>query len=309
MIKATNRQTAVLLESLESLTPFHKELEDFYTVREQSRHLSERIYYERRSKQYVGENISPRSIVTLTWQIKSFIGMFLNEPHSHPRYYGELLRAYEGRIFASDHKPGPYYASGVSLLTVEKWLNAHPSWHDLRFYKYQLLMLLRVLISGAEIPRLNSNAITEYSLKIADALRHPERREKECGRAAALLRDALNKVGRHSGERNPPHRLRRFTERLLDEPSSGQLTQNTLREQASKSPSEFETGRIIWYDGQRGYGFIERESGVDIFVHESAIGLIPWHLRSPNKRVRYQVIPNPRSPGMQMASRVELEPD
>lgn len=32
VIKATNNQTAVLPEALESLTPFHKELEDFYTA-------------------------------------------------------------------------------------------------------------------------------------------------------------------------------------------------------------------------------------------------------------------------------------
>ena len=36
VIKATNRQTAVLPEALESLTPFHKELEDFYTIQESS---------------------------------------------------------------------------------------------------------------------------------------------------------------------------------------------------------------------------------------------------------------------------------
>ena len=111
VIKATNRQTAVLPEALESLTPFHKELEDFYALQESARDLSDRFYYERRSKQYAIDNISPRNIVTLTGQIKSFIGMFLNEPHSHPRYYGELLRSYEGRIFANDHKPDPYYTN------------------------------------------------------------------------------------------------------------------------------------------------------------------------------------------------------
>ena len=37
VIKATNRQTEVRPEALESLTPFHKELEDFYTIRESNR--------------------------------------------------------------------------------------------------------------------------------------------------------------------------------------------------------------------------------------------------------------------------------
>ena len=157
VIKATNRQTAVLPEALESLTPFHRELEDFYAVRESDRETSDRVYYERRSKQYARDNISPRNIVTLTGQIKSFVGMFLNEPHSHPRYYGELLRSYEGRLFGNDHKADPYYASGVALLTVEDWLNSLSSGRALRSYRHQLLMLLRVSISGQDVPRLNSN--------------------------------------------------------------------------------------------------------------------------------------------------------
>ena len=77
VIKATNRQTAVLPEALESLTPFHKELEDFYIERESRRDHADRIYYERRSKQYIMDNIPPKNIVTLTAQIKSFVGMFL----------------------------------------------------------------------------------------------------------------------------------------------------------------------------------------------------------------------------------------
>ena len=307
VIKATNRQTVVLPEALESLTPFHKELEDFYTIRESNRDLSSRFYYERRSKQYASDNINPRNIVTLTGQIKSFIGMFLNEPHSHPRYYGELLRAYEGRLFASDHKPDPYYASGIALLTVEKWLNSRPTERDIRSYKHQLLMVLRNLISGPDIPRLNSSAISGYSLKIVDALGDPIRIDKECKRAAELLRATLLKVGTRRGERNPPHRLRAFTERLLDDLSSAPRTRTTPIHQTASSSQDVETGRIIWFDAQRGYGFIDRENDGDIFVHESEIARIPWHLRTSGNRVQYRIVPNPKSPGMLMASDVSIE--
>ena len=309
VIKATNRQTAVLPEALESLTPFHKELEDFYALRESTRDLSDRIYYERRSKQYAIDDISPRNIVTLTGQIKSFIGMFLNEPHSHPRYYGELLRSYEGRIFANDHKPDPYYASGIALLTVEKWLNARPSERDLRSYKYQLLMLLRMSIAGRNIPRLNSNDISDYSLKIVNILRDPNRCNEECRRAADLIRNTLEKFGARTSERNPPHCLRAFTARLLDEFSSGQHVQYSRQPRSDMSSGDIETGEIRWFDGLHSYGFIGRDNGDDIFVHESEITPIPWHLRRPGKRVRYQVIPNPKSPGMLMAGGVTLEHD
>ena len=71
-------------------------------------------------------------------------------------------------------------------------------------------------------------------------------------------------------------------------------------------PGGIEQGSLIWFDEWKNYGFIKRDAGGDIFVHESQIRLIPWHMRTPGKRVEYLVAPNPRSRGTLMASEVKL---
>ena len=35
--------------------------------------------------------------------------------------------------------------------------------------------------------------------------------------------------------------------------------------------SERTTGTVKWFNGSKGYGFIEQEDGPDLFVHHSAI--------------------------------------
>ena len=314
VIKATNRQTAVLPEALESLSSFHKELEDLYIAREAGRDFSERIYYERRSKQYAMDNIRPSNIVSLTGQIKSFISMFLDEPHSHPRYYGELLKAYEGRIFAANHKPEPYYASGVSMLMVEKWLNSRSDWRDLRPYKHQLLILLKMSISGPTTPRLNSNAISSYVLGIVDTLRDPTHGQREFTKAIDLLKASLIRFrARNRGrvgdvERNPPHRLRAFTEQLRQDVHSGDPREEVADVDFIPIPGREERGQIKFFDDVKRYGFIGSNKGFDMFVHESEIAAIPYHLRVGGVEVEYTVASNPKAPGMLMASDVKLVP-
>lgn len=317
VIKATNRQTAVLPEALESLSPFHKELEDLYNALESGRKLSGRIYYERRSKQYVMDGISSSNIVTLTKQIKSFIGMFLDEPHSHPRYYGELLKSYaydEGRIFASDHRLEPYYASGVALLMVEKWFNTLQYGQELRHYRHQLLMLLRILISGQPHPPLNSSRIANYSRRIVDVLRDPDQGPQEFEKAVNFLKESLAKFGSNEGRGNPPHRLRAFTERLKQDalsrnqpqPRTRSRSRSTAVPEKYSSPGDIERGRILFFDDVKQYGFIRKDIGETIFVHESDITAIPYHLRVRDMAVQYTVAEDIRHPGRLKATQVRL---
>jgi hypothetical protein len=72
VIKATNRQTEVKVEAFESLSPFHKDLEEYYRARAATRRCP--VFYERRSKQYENTpDIRSNQVVTLSEGVLNFV--------------------------------------------------------------------------------------------------------------------------------------------------------------------------------------------------------------------------------------------
>ena len=53
--------------------------------------------------------------------------------------------------------------------------------------------------------------------------------------------------------------------------------------------AERETGVVKWFNGSKGYGFIEREEGPDVFVHFSAIRGEGYRNLEEGQRVEFNV--------------------
>jgi cold shock CspA family protein len=56
-----------------------------------------------------------------------------------------------------------------------------------------------------------------------------------------------------------------------------------------------ERGRVKWFDAEKGYGFLVRPTGDDLFVHHSEVQVDPSSL-TPNDEVEYEVGRNDRGP-------------
>jgi hypothetical protein len=174
IIKATNRQTEVKTEAFLSLQPFQKALEDFYNSFTSEEDKEYRLYYERRSKQYENQILNKSKVVSITYQIKCFVSMFLDMPHSTHRYYGELLKTNEDKIFVDTHSFYPYY---ISCLTCHLWENAIRNDTINQRYKkfrYHILMVIRILLKGADkSPLANSKKSNSYYVDIHKVLKDP----------------------------------------------------------------------------------------------------------------------------------------
>ena len=60
--------------------------------------------------------------------------------------------------------------------------------------------------------------------------------------------------------------------------------------------SETITGTVKWFNGSKGFGFIEREGGDDVFCHYSAISGEGFRNLDEGDQVEFSVEDNPRGP-------------
>ncbi len=64
------------------------------------------------------------------------------------------------------------------------------------------------------------------------------------------------------------------------------------------------TGKVNWFNNAKGYGFIERDGGSDVFVHYSAIQGEGFKTLSEGQKVEFEVTQGPK--GLQATRVVKL---
>lgn len=189
---ATNSQTAIKREQLAALSDFQRNLEHYYS----SIDSDEKLYYERRSRQYNSDtSVKQNRVITIPIQIKSFSAMYLNNPHLVTSFFGSIVKKLVtdgSQIFRSDHQFAPYYVSGFSyyrlnsfLLSKNSDLNIDPRYKKVKFH---LLMLFRLIIQPDSPPSMNSAKKVEvYCQPILNVLKDPSESLKKFRQAVDIL--------------------------------------------------------------------------------------------------------------------------
>ncbi|MBI3940189.1 MAG: cold shock domain-containing protein [Acidobacteria bacterium] len=66
-----------------------------------------------------------------------------------------------------------------------------------------------------------------------------------------------------------------------------------------------ESGKVKWFNNTKGYGFIEREQGGDIFVHHTAIQATGFRSLEEGEAVQFDVVEGPK--GLQAANVTKVQ--
>ncbi|MBD5417650.1 MAG: hypothetical protein HDR50_08360 [Desulfovibrio sp.] len=213
IIRSTNRQNKVEIEAFEALSEFHRKFELFCQA--QNRNVKDNIYYERRSRQYAtDETIKPIEIITLSNLLASSVAMFLEEPHSTHRYYGELLKVNKEKLFLSTHRMEPYYFAAYAYMKITKEVRMNASSKQYSYARYYALMYIWKILTKGEKTQLNSpklaKRITEELLPILD---DRPKFLKLCVEGITAYEEVAKKSG---VEKKNIARTRQITESLLD---------------------------------------------------------------------------------------------
>lgn len=56
------------------------------------------------------------------------------------------------------------------------------------------------------------------------------------------------------------------------------------------------TGKVKWFSAEKGYGFIEKEGGGDVFVHFSAITEEGFKSLKEGQEVEFEIVEGDRGP-------------
>jgi cold shock CspA family protein len=272
IIKATNWQTEVKQEAFIALEPFQKRLEEFYGSIPRP---DQRLYYERRSKQYEADNTPKSRVVTISTQTTCFVAMYLAEPHSTHRYYGELLNAYwkiKKKIFQDDHDPQPYYYCAYTMFLIDREFREGRLPVAIKRFRYHLLYLVRTFIApNDDAPvELGAKRTKDFHERLQKLLTDTAQFRDALKRAKHTITEVLDKSGqRYQGE---AERRSEFTNAIrsrlaatIETPEPPKKNGRQLRGAEQETVGGRGTIKRMGLE----FGFITDEKGQDVFFHRS----------------------------------------
>jgi hypothetical protein len=183
LVRATNSQSKIEETQFFSLKPVVRAVELYFNTFDNE----SRLYFERRDRQYIGEEIPALRIFSVHSAAKCVCAMFCQRPDISFKYpkamYDELGRV----IFADGNKESVFYASCLSYYRFNLFVSSNAISQNKRRYKWHVLPLVRAIICGKDLPLLNSRAAETAATKLIDVMSHRDQALEAFSKAIAII--------------------------------------------------------------------------------------------------------------------------
>ena len=191
IIKATNSQTAIPPLQFLAITDFQEKLENFFGAFP----ADQRLYYERRTRQYDAMAIERVRVITPVQLIRAFAAMFLNEPHGTTRSFARLRDRIGDEIFNPQHKLNLYYVAALAHYRLEFLFRNQRMDPIFKPARYHLMLAARILAEPSAPPKMNSNEMERYCQGIATVLWDVARADPLFSEASEIVYNVASSQG------------------------------------------------------------------------------------------------------------------
>lgn len=212
IIVGNNSQTEVKREQLVSLLDSQRHIEDYYNAQNKY----EKLYYERRSKQYKNDDakVPLNKVITIPTQILAFVSMFMSAPDKVSGYYGSIVDEFEKngkKVFAPETNPAYYYTCALASYKMTEMFSIGVLEKKYKKVKFHILLAFRLMCESMSLPAFNSNKAQLYCDHLCEILSNEERC-KTGFMAAAMLVDAALKRQPYDSDRMKES----FTKKIME---------------------------------------------------------------------------------------------
>ncbi len=282
IVRGANRQNIVYEEAFETIKGFHKNLEKYFEHNQVNGH--QKIYYERRSKQYVSNvQIKPQQIISFRGLIQSMAALFLNRVEDSHKHEYTLLRKYKDNLFNDAHSYEPYYLAAFLYLNVNALFRENKLPRGLRSYKMHIMLLIKEMKGGLS-PDLAAVDIDKYCERVLAALEDGKLEEAALA-ACEKFEDIREKWVSLKGEK--------YKYGIKDSTEFRNFLMKEIHGLSDeRDAEELYVGRVmnVKYDKNNTlFGFIEHVPN-NIFFHEFDNPDIDWSYIG--ERVSYKIVRN-----------------
>ncbi|MBD1945740.1 AIPR family protein [Coleofasciculus sp. FACHB-712] len=201
---ATNNQTTVTYEALNSLLKFHKDLEIYYSSRAYTVEREQiYLYYGRQEGKYERDiNVEAKSrIISVMNQAKYYAAMFLDVPYESSAFRARIKKKIDEQIVFKEGQPfEPYYTSAVVHYELHKYLkNSRNEQNEFNIYRFHILMLFKYLVLGAEVNNSAPEKIKDYCEKMISVVQGKNKFVKIVTEAIEIIGRTLNTLPEQEG--------------------------------------------------------------------------------------------------------------